>query len=76
MLGLLDAFDDVLIKPFMPDSSVKALNIRILWRFFRSDELDLDVALFRPFQKLLTDVFWAIVHPYALRLAPPFNNPV
>jgi len=75
-LGLLDAFDDVLIKPFMPNGSIITLDTCVLLGLARLDMLDLDIALFRPFQKLLTDVFRAIVHPYALRLAPPFDDPV
>ena len=31
-LGLVDAFDDVLIEPFMPDGAVIALDIGILLR--------------------------------------------
>ena len=76
MLGLLDAFDDVLIKPFMPDGSVIRLNICFLLGLAGLDMLDLDVALFRPFQKPLTDVFWTIVHPYTIGLPPPFDDPL
>ena len=76
MLGLLDAFDDVLVKPFMPDGSVITLEICVLLGPARLDMLDLDVPLLGPFKKLLTDLFWAVVHPYALRLAPPFDDPV
>ena len=40
MLCLLDAFDNILIQPFMPNRSVIALNIGILLRLSRLDMLD------------------------------------
>ena len=63
MLCLLDGFDDVLIEPFMPNSSIVAFDVSILLRLARLDMLDRDVALLRPFQKLATNVFRAVVDP-------------
>ena len=76
MLRLLDGFNDVLVKPFMPDGSVVTLDLSVLLRLARLDMLDLDVALLSPFQELVADVFRAIVDPDAFRLSPPFNDPV
>jgi len=45
VLCLLDAFDDMLVQPFMADRSVVALEIRVLLRLARLDVLDADVAL-------------------------------
>ena len=39
-------------------------------RLARLDMLDRDVAFLSPFQKLLADIFEAIVDPYDLRFAP------
>lgn len=42
MLGLLDAFDDVLVQPFLPNRPVVELDIGVLLRFARLDVLDRD----------------------------------
>ena len=74
MLRLLDCFDDVLIEPFMPNSSIVAFDVSILLRLARLDMLDRDVTFFRPFRELTTDVFGAVVDPNAFRLAAPFDD--
>jgi hypothetical protein len=72
----LDCFDDVLVEPFIPNSSVIALDIGILLRLARLDILERDVALFSPFQELTIDIFRAVVDSYALRLAAPLDDTV
>ena len=73
MLCLLDAFDNVLIQPFMPNRSVIALNIGILLRLAWLDMLDGDVTFFRPFQELATDgirqaqIAMSTIHAIAFR---------
>ena len=74
MLRLLDCFDDILIEPFMPNGSSIAFDISILLRLARLDMLDRDVAALGPFQKLVTDVFRAVVDPNACWLAAPFDD--
>ena len=76
MLCLLDAFDNVLIQPFMPNRPIVAFNVSILLRLARLDMLDCDVAFFSPFQELATDVFRSIINPNALRSSPPLDDPV
>ena len=39
MLGLLDTVDDILVKPFMPDRAVVALDVGVLLRLARLDVL-------------------------------------
>ena len=75
MLLLLDCFNDVLIKSFMPNRSIVAFDLNILLRLAPLDELDRDVALLRPFQELATDVFGTVV-PYALWLTAPLDDRV
>lgn len=74
MLCLLDCFNDVLIEPFVANSSIVAFNLSILLRLARLDVLDRDVAFFRPFQELAADVFRAVVDPDAFRLTAPFDD--
>jgi hypothetical protein len=40
MLDLLDAFDDVLVEPLLPDSAVVTLDIGVLLRLAGLDMLD------------------------------------
>jgi hypothetical protein len=76
MLCLLDAFDNVLIQPFMPNRSVVALNVSILLRLSRLDMLDCDVALFSPLQQLAAYVFRFVIDPNAFGSSPPLDDPV
>ena len=86
VLGLLYAFDDVLVEPLMPDGAIVALDIgprhclSDQWRSNGSmlglaglDMLHGNPLFFGPFQQLFTDVFRAIVDPYGARLAPPLD---
>ena len=76
MLCLLDAFDNVLIQPFMPNRSVIALNIRIVLRLSRLDMLDRDVVLFSPLQQLAANVLRSVINPNAFWSTPPLDDPV
>ena len=76
MLGLLDAFDDVLVEPLLPDSAVVTLDISVLLRLAGLDMLDGYSQFLGPDQKLATDVFWAVINPNGALLAAPFDDPV
>jgi hypothetical protein len=54
ILGLLDAFDDVLVEPFMPDGAVVALDVGVLLRLSGLDVLDGDAPFFSPDQQFAT----------------------
>ncbi len=58
----------------MPNGSIIAFDISILLRLARLDMLDRDITIFGPFQKLVADVFRAVVDPNACRLAAPFDD--
>ena len=60
MLGLLDAVDDVLVKPFVPDRAVVALDVGVLLRLTRLDVCQGDAVLFSPIKQRVTDIFRAI----------------
>ena len=76
VLGLLDAFDDVLVGPFMPDGAVVALDSCVLLWLTRLDMLDRNPMFLRPFHQLFTNVFRAIVDPNGSCLAATFDDPV
>ena len=69
----LDAFDDVLIQPFMPDGAVVALDIGVLLGLSGLDVLDGNPMFRRPFHQLFADVFRAVVDPNGAWLAAPFD---
>jgi hypothetical protein len=48
VLGLLDAVDDVLVQPLVPDCAVIALDIGILLRLTRLDVRQGDAVRFSP----------------------------
>ena len=76
ILGLLHAFDDVLIQPFVPDRSIVALDAGVLPGLIGLDMLDGNPMFFSPLHQLFTDVFRAVVNPNGAWLAAPFNNPI
>ena len=76
ILCLLDAFDDVLVEPFMSDGAVVSLDASVLLGLAGLDVLDGDAPLFGPDQQLATDVFRAVVDPCGAWLAAPFDDPV
>lgn len=61
ILCLLDAFDDVLVEPFVPDRAVVALDAGVLLRLSWLDVLDSNTLFLGPFLQLFTDVFRAAV---------------
>jgi hypothetical protein len=75
-LGLLDAFDDVLVEPLMPDGSVVTLDVGVLLRLAGLDMLDGNPMFIGPFRQLVTDVFGAIVDPNGAGLTAPFDDPI
>ena len=66
ILSLLDAFDDVLVEPFMSDGAVVALDIGVLLGLSGLDVQDGNPMFLGPDQQLFTDVFRAIVDPYGV----------
>lgn len=76
MLGVLDAFDDVLVEPLLPDSAVVTLDIDVLLRLSGLDMLDGYSHFLVPDQKLATGVFWAVINSNGVWLPTPFDNPV
>ena len=53
LLCLLDAFDDVLVQPFVPYGSVVALDISILLGLSGLDVLDSNALLVSPYSELV-----------------------
>ena len=76
ILRLLEAFDDVLVEPLMPDCPVVALDICVLLRLAGLYVLDSYTLLLSPYSELLADVFGAIVHPNGVGLAAPLDDAV
>ncbi len=58
VLCLLDAFNDVLVQPFVANSAVIALEISALLRL---NVLKDDIAVLSPLAQLFADVFRAII---------------
>jgi hypothetical protein len=52
VLGLLDVFNDVLIKPFVTERAVVTFNIGVLLRLSGLDVLDDNSWFFSPFFQL------------------------
>ena len=75
-MSLLDAFDDVLVEPFVPDGAVEALDIGVLLGLAGLDMLDGYSVFPGPYQQLATDVFRAVVDPDDLWLAAPLDESV
>jgi len=77
MLGLLDAVDDVLVQPFVPDGAVVALNVSVLLRLTRLDMGQDDALFLSPLQQRMTDLFGAVVvYADGLGLAAPSDDVV
>ena len=72
-LGLLDAFDDVLVEPLMPNRAVVAFDVGVLLGLSWLDVLDGDAPFLGPDQQLATDVFRAVVDPCGAGLAAPLD---
>jgi hypothetical protein len=70
---ILDAFDDVLVEPFMPDGAAVALDVGVLLRLAG---LDGDAPFLGPYHELATDVFRAVVEPDGAGPSPPLNDPI
>jgi hypothetical protein len=75
-LGLFEGIKDVLIKPFVPDGAIAALDIGILPGLSRLDMPDRNPPRLSPFQQLAADVFRAVVDTNGAREAAPFDDPV
>jgi len=72
----LDAFDDVLVEPFMPNRAVVALDVGVLLWLSGLDALD-SISLFLiPYQQLATDVLRSVVDLYGAWLAAPLDDPI
>ena len=60
MLGLLDAFDDVLVQPFMPARAVVTRDVGVLLRLTGLEVGQGDALFLSPFQRCMPDVFRAV----------------
>jgi hypothetical protein len=67
----LDAFDDVLVQPFMPNRAVVALDLGVLMGLAGMDVEDGNSLSLSPFRQLFIDIFRAIIDQNAARLATP-----
>jgi hypothetical protein len=56
VLGLLNAVDDVLVQPFVPDRAIAAIDVSVLLRLIWLDVRQGDAVLFSPIQLRVTDV--------------------
>lgn len=72
----LDAFDDMLVQPFMVDRSVVAFDIGVLLWLAWLDVPDADVVRLSPRYQLAADIFGAVIDTNTCRFAPLFTNPV
>jgi hypothetical protein len=76
VLSLLNAFEDVLVTPFVPDGAVVALDVGVLLGMPRLDMQDGNSLLFSPFHQLFANVFRAVVDTYGVGLAPTLDDPI
>lgn len=76
ILSLLDAFNDVLVQPFMSNGAVVAFDIGVLLRLTGLDVLYGNPMFLGPFHQFFADVFGAVVDPYGAGLATPFDDAV
>ncbi len=76
ILSLLDAFDDVLVQPFVPDGTVVALDIGVLLGLAGLNVLDGNPMFLSLFHQLFTDVFRAIVNPNGPGFSAPLDDTV
>ena len=53
ILSLLDAFNDVLVQPFVPDGAVAAFDVGVLLRLSGLDVLDGNPLFLCPFRQLV-----------------------
>ncbi len=72
----LDVFDDVLVRPFMPDGAVVTFDVGVLLGLSWLDALDGNTLFLSPFQQLDADVFRAIIDPDRAGLATPFDDAI
>jgi hypothetical protein len=63
-----------MIQPVIPHRSVVTLNVGVLLRVTQLDKHKLNTFIYSPGGQQTTDVFWAIITAYPLRLAAPFND--
>ena len=69
ILRLLEAFDDVLIRPLLPDCAVVARDAGVLLGLSGLDMQDGNPMFLGLLHQLFTDVFRTIVDPWGARLA-------
>lgn len=57
LLDLLDAFENVQVQPFVPDSTIVTLDIGVLLGLTGLDVLNGNALLLSPYSERLADVF-------------------
>ena len=75
-LDFVQCFEQVVGKPVIANRPVIALDVGVLLRLARLDEVDTDAAFCCPRQGHGADVFRAVVAPDRNWLSAPFNDPV
>ncbi|MNL02312.1 hypothetical protein D3C87_1228130 [compost metagenome] len=74
LLRLLNAFDDMLVEPFISDGAIIAFDIRILSWPARLDVRQGDVLGCSQFHPFATAAFWAIIDSDHKRLTAPYYD--
>ena len=74
LLCLLNVFNDVLVKPFMPHLAVVSFDVGILLRLAGLNMLNAYLTFFCPRPQFAADIFRAIVDTENLWLAASFEN--
>ena len=69
-----NTFKLVHVQPFVPSSAAKSLNISILRWLARLNIQQRYLALVRPIDQRLAEVFWAIITTKSGWFASPFDN--
>ena len=73
---LLKRMKQIQIENILAIGSVKALDVGILGRFSRLNELDEDMMALCPCPEGRRQEFWTIIDPHSFRIAAPGSNPI
>ena len=76
ILDPIECFEQVMCQPVIAHRAVIALDISILLRLSRLDEVDANAAFGGPGQRHGADVLGAVIAANDLGFATPFDDPV